>query len=62
MVIIDHKTGYVVGTVGGLGSDSSTLGLNRATSTERQPGSSIKPLVAIAPGIEKKYYYSINYV
>lgn len=53
MVIIDHKKGYVVGTVGGLGSDSSTLGLNRATSTERQPGSSIKPLVAIAPGIEK---------
>ena len=53
MVIIDHKTGKVVATVGGLGTDSSPLDLNRATSSERQPGSSIKPLVAIAPGIEK---------
>lgn len=54
MVIIDHKTGQVVGTVGGLGTDSSTLGLNRATQTNRQPGSSIKPLVAVGPALEEK--------
>lgn len=58
MVIIDHKTGQVVGTVGGLGSDSSTLGLNRATSSSgglgRQPGSAIKPLVAVGPALEEK--------
>ena len=54
MVIIDHKTGYVVGTVGGLGEDSSPLGLNRATQSYRQPGSAIKPLVAVGPGLEEK--------
>ena len=52
MVIIDYKTGQVVGTVGGLGEDSSTLGLNRATQSYRQAGSSIKPLASIAPGLE----------
>lgn len=54
MVVIDHKTGQVVGTVGGLGTDSSTLGLNRATQSKRQPGSSIKPLVAVGPALEEK--------
>ena len=39
MVIIDYKTGQVVGCVGGLGEDSKTYGLDRATS-QRQPGSS----------------------
>ena len=55
MVIIDHSNGQVVGCVGGLGEDSPTYGLNRATSLDsggRQAGSSIKPLVAIAPGLE----------
>lgn len=54
MVIIDHKTGYVVGTVGGLGEDSSTLGLNRAVDSYLQPGSSIKPIAAVGPGLEEK--------
>ena len=55
MVIIDHSTGQVVAEVGGLGDDSPTYGTNRATSMEnggRQAGSSIKPLVAVAPGLE----------
>ena len=52
MVIIDHTNGQVVGCVGGLGDDSPTYGTNRATSKERQTGSSIKPLAAVAPGIE----------
>lgn len=54
MVIIDHKTGYVVGTVGGLGKDSSPLGQNRATQSYLQPGSSIKPLAAVGPALEEK--------
>ena len=53
MVIIDYKTGQVVGCMGGLGTDVNALGLNRINSA-RQPGSSIKPLASIAPSIEKK--------
>ncbi len=52
MVIMDHKTGQVVGEVGGLGDDSPTYGLNRASDIEKQPGSAIKPLVAVGPGLE----------
>lgn len=51
MVIIDYKKGYVVGTVGGLGSESNAIGLNRATSN-RQTGSSMKPICVVAPGLE----------
>ncbi len=51
MVIIDHTNGQVVGCVGGLGEDSPTYGWNRATS-ERQTGSSMKPIVAVAPALE----------
>ena len=51
MVIIEPSTGYVVGEMGGLGADADTLGLNRGTS-KRQGGSSFKPLVTIAPGLE----------
>lgn len=54
MVIIDHKTGRVVGCVGGLGTDVSTVNQNRATQSYLQPGSAIKPLAAIAPGLEEK--------
>ncbi len=54
MVIIDHKTGQVVGCVGGLGDDVSALGQNRATQSYRQPGSSIKPIVAVGPALEEK--------
>ena len=55
MVIIDHETGYVVGTVGGLGDDVYTTDLNRAThNINRQPGSAIKPLAAVGPALEEK--------
>ncbi len=53
MVIINPSNGYVVGEVGALGQNQDTLGLNRGLS-ERQPGSSFKPLVTIAPGLENK--------
>ena len=52
MVVIDHKTGNVVGCMGGLGDDVDANGINRATQSPRQPGSSIKPLAAVAPGLE----------
>lgn len=52
MVVIDHKTGNVVGCVGGLGTDVNSNGLNRATQSTRQPGSSIKPIASIAPALE----------
>ena len=50
MVVIDNTTGYVVGTVGGLGSEVNALGLNRALSP-RQTGSAMKPLAVILPGL-----------
>ena len=52
MVVIDHTTGQVVGTVGGLGTDVNALGLNRATQTVRQIGSSMKPIGVVAPALE----------
>lgn len=53
IVIIDHKTGYVLGCVGGLG-DKTSRGLNRATQSLRQPGSTIKPISDVVPGLEEK--------
>ena len=53
MVVIDHKTGYVVGAVGALG-DKGAGNLNRATQITRQPGSSIKPIAVYGPALEEK--------
>ena len=52
MVIIDPYTGEIKGMVGGAGQKTDSRGLNRATQSPRQPGSSIKPLTVYAPGIE----------
>ena len=56
MVIIDHKTGQVLSCVGGLGEKDTARGLDRATQSTRQTGSSIKPLAVLAPGIDKKKF------
>ena len=53
MVLIDHKTGYVLATVGGIGEKSTAFGLNRATQSRRQPGSSMKPIAVLCPGIDQ---------
>lgn len=53
MAIIDHKTGQVVGVMGGLGEDADVTGTNRATQGEIQPGSSFKPIGVIAPALEE---------
>lgn len=52
MVIIDYRTGNVVGLVGGAGEKTTQRGLNRATMSKRAPGSTIKPLAIYAPGID----------
>ncbi len=52
MVVIDYKMGDVVGLVGGTGVKNTQRGLNRATMSYRQPGSTIKPLAVYAPGID----------
>ena len=51
MVIMDYRTGNVVGCMGGLGTDVNAIGLNRIN-IPKQPGSSIKPIASIAPALE----------
>ena len=53
MVIIDNKTGYVIGCMGGLGTDVDATGYNRAIQAVRQTGSAIKPLANVIPGLEE---------
>lgn len=54
MVIIEHKTGEVLGCTGGLGKKTEARSLNRATQSVRQTGSAIKPIAVLAPAIDKK--------
>ncbi len=57
-VIMDYK-GHVVAVAGGRGEKTVNRGLNRAISSKRQPGSSIKPLAAYGPALEfNKITYS----
>lgn len=51
-IIIDPKTGYVLGCVGGLG-EKTTGGWNRATMSTKATGSSMKPIAVIAPALQK---------
>ncbi len=53
MVLLDHKTGYVLGVIGELGEKDTSLGLNRGTQAIKQTGSSMKPLAVVAPGINE---------
>lgn len=57
MTIMDYS-GRVVAIVGGAGEKTTNRGLNRATKSWRQPGSTIKPISTYAPAIELGY---INY-
>lgn len=51
MTIMDYN-GRVVAMVGGAGEKTTFRGLNRASQSPRQPGSSIKPVSVYAPAIE----------
>jgi len=53
MTIIEPTTGYVRGLYGGRGEKEGSV-FNRATQAERSPGSSIKPILVYAPGIETR--------
>ena len=44
MVLMDQRTGYVKGLIGGRGEKTASLTLNRATNSTRQPGSTFKIL------------------
>ncbi len=50
--LMDQHTGYVKVLVGGRGDKAGNRTLNRATDSPRQPGSSIKPLVAYGPALD----------
>lgn len=52
MVMIDHTNGQVVGAVGVLGEKGAGE-LNRATQSERQPGSAIKPIGVYGPALQE---------
>lgn len=52
IVVMDQSTGYVKAIVGGRGEKTASLTLNRATDTDRQPGSTFKVLAAYAPAID----------
>ncbi len=52
---IDNSTGKVVAIVGGRSQETDTYTLNRAFQSDRQPGSTIKPLIVYAPALENGY-------
>lgn len=52
MLVMDPYTGHIKGMAGGVGNKSVARGLNRATQSERQPGSAFKPVAVYAPAIE----------
>lgn len=53
VVVMDQYTGQVKAIVGGRGTKTTSLSLNRATSTPRQPGSCFKVLSTYAPGLNE---------
>ncbi len=54
--VIENGTGYVRVIIGGRGDKTESLVLNRATSSKRQAGSTIKPLVVYGPAIDTSGY------
>lgn len=53
IMVMDPSTGHIKGMAGGVGEKTVPRGLNRATQTTRQPGSSFKPVAVYAPAIEQ---------
>ena len=52
MVIVDNRSGDIVGMAGGVGTKKDHDGFNRATDSKLQTGSSQKPLSVYAPAFE----------
>ncbi len=60
--IMDYN-GNVLGIAGGLGEKTANRALNRATTTLRPPGSTMKPIGAYAPALENNLItYSSYYI
>ena len=53
LIVIDAKTGDILGVAGAVGKKSGNRVQNFATQTLRPPGSTIKPLSVYAPALEK---------
>ncbi len=53
-VVMDYE-GRIVALVGGTGKKNLALGLNRATQSKRQPGSTIKPLSVYSAALQKSH-------
>lgn len=53
-VIMDYQTGKIKALVGGRDVEGTRI-LNRATSSPRQPGSTIKPLAVYLPALDNGY-------
>ena len=52
IVIIDPYSGDIVAMSGGVGEKTASLTLNRATQSQRPPGSSFKPIAVYAPALD----------
>ncbi len=53
IIIIDSKTGDILGVAGAVGEKKGNRLQNFATQTKRAPGSTIKPLTVYAPALEE---------
>ncbi len=58
MCIMDPKTGNLLAIIGGLGEKKVARGTNRATHSERQCGSSIKPVSIYAYALDSGLYHA----
>lgn len=56
MCVMDPNTGDLIGIIGGRGEKKISRGLNRATQSKRQCGSSIKPLSVYSLAIQTGLY------
>lgn len=55
-IVLDNKTGNVVGMLGGVG-EKKGLDFNRAIDAKLQPGSTFKPIAAYGPAFEQGVSY-----
>lgn len=62
IVITDPSTGHLKAIVGGRGKKEDARVLNRATQSQRQPGSTIKPIAVYAPALEENIINLSTYI
>ncbi|WMM23442.1 PBP1A family penicillin-binding protein [Tissierella sp. MB52-C2] len=53
-VLLDYRTGQIKALVGGRDIEGTSI-LNRATASQRQPGSAMKPIAAYLPALDNGY-------